>query len=78
MHTFIYESCPVVFKNFRVRLAAYVINSLLEHSFYIDVNKNIISYFNTVKIIFVILLRISCKKNETSLISHTFYQMDRQ
>ena len=46
--------------------------------FYFDVNKNIISYFNTVKMLFVILPPISYKKkNETFLISYTFWQTDR-
>ena len=52
MYTFIYESGLVVFKYFLVSLAACVINFHLEHSFYIDVVKNIISYFNTLKILF--------------------------
>ena len=64
MHTFIQESCPVVFSHFSVSLAACVINILLEHSLYIDINKNIISYFNSVKImLFVILFLIFGKKN---------------
>ena len=42
MHKFIYESCPVVFKHFRVSLVACVINFHLGHSSYIDMNKNII------------------------------------
>ena len=46
----------------KVLLAACVINIYLENSFYIDINKNIISYFNTRKLLFVILLPISCKK----------------
>ena len=62
MRTCIQESCPVVFKHLRVSLAACVINFHLEHSLYIDINKNIISYFITVKMLFVILLPIFCKK----------------
>ena len=38
MHKFIEESCPAVFKHFRVSLAACVINFHLGHSFYIDIN----------------------------------------
>ena len=38
--------CSVVFKHFRVSLAACVIDNRLENSFCIDINKNIISYFN--------------------------------
>ena len=66
MHTFIYDdsNCPVVFKHFRFSLAACVFNFHLKHSFYIDINKNMISYFNTVKMLFVILLLISCKKKK--------------
>ena len=70
MHSFIQESCSVLFKHFRVLLAACVINFHLEHSFYINTNKNIISCFNTPKMLFVILLPISYKKDETSLISY--------
>ena len=77
MHTFIWESCSVVFKHFRVSLAACVINFHLEHSFYIDTNKNFISYFNILKMFFVILVPIFSKKNETSLISYTFSQTHR-
>ena len=62
MYTFIYESGLVVFKYFLVSLAACVINFHLEHSFYIDIKQNIISYFNTVEMLFVILLPISCRK----------------
>ena len=72
MYTFIYESCPVVFKHFRVSLAVCVINIYLEHSFYIDINKNIISCFNTVKMFFVILLPISCKKMKRPYFSYKF------
>ena len=72
--TFIQESCLVVFKHFSVSLAARVINFHLEHSFYIDIDKNIISYFNTVKMLFVLFLPVSCKKNETSLIFYTFLE----
>ena len=55
-----------------------VINIYLENSFYIDINKNIISYFNTWKLLFVILLPMSCKKeNEASLISYTFWETIR-
>ena len=54
---------------FRVLLAASLINIFLENSFYININENVISYFNTRKLLFVILLPISCKKNEASLIS---------
>ena len=49
-------------QHFRVLLAVGVINIYLENLFYIDINKNIISYFNTRKLLFVILLPISCKK----------------
>ena len=38
-----------------------------EHLFCIDTDKNLSSYFNTVKRSFVIILPISCKKHETSL-----------
>ena len=62
MDTFIQESCPFVYKLLRVSLVAYVFSFHLEHSFYIDINKIIISYFNTVKMLFVILFPISCKK----------------
>ena len=62
MHTLIQESCSVVFKHFSVLLAACVISVCLENLFYIDINKNVISYFNTRKLLFVILLPISCKK----------------
>ena len=63
-------------QHFRVLLAVGVINIYLENLFYIDINKNIISifYFNTRRLLFVILLPISCKKNEdTFLISDTFW-----
>ena len=60
MHTPIQESSSVVFKHFRVLLAPCVINIYLENSFYIDINKNIISYLNTQKLFFVILLPICC------------------
>ena len=46
MHTFILKSGPVVvvvLKHFRVSRAVCVINFYLEHSFYFDGNKNIIS-----------------------------------
>ena len=62
MHTFIQELCPLVFKYLRVSLTTCTINFYLKHSLYIDINKNIISYFNTVEILFAILLPISCKK----------------
>ena len=62
MHTFIQESCSVVFKDFRISTAPCVINYHLEHSFYIDINTNTISYFNTVKMLFVILLSQSLVK----------------
>ena len=45
-----------------VLLAACVINIYLKNSFYIDITKNIISYFKTRKLLFVILLPFSCKK----------------
>ena len=77
MHTLIQESCSVVFKHFRVSLAAYLINIYLEHCFYIDINKKIISYFSTRKMFFVILLPISGKKNKASLISFTCWQTVR-
>ena len=71
MYTFIQKSFPVVFKHFRVLLAACVINFHLEHSFYIDINKNIISYFNTLKMLSVFLLPVSCKKmNHRSFLMH--------
>ena len=63
-------------QHFRVLLAVGVINIYLENLFYIDINKNIISifYFNTRRLLFIILLPISCKKNEdTFLISDTFW-----
>ena len=62
MHTFVWESWPFVFKDFRVSLAVCIVNFHLEHSFYIDIKKNIVSYFNILKMLFVILLPISCKK----------------
>ena len=61
-HTFIQKSRPVVFMHFRVSRAACVTNFYLEHLFYIDNSKNIIFYFNTLKMLFDILLPISCKK----------------
>ena len=67
IHTLIQESCSVVFKHFRVLLAACVINIYLENSFCIDINKSIIAYFNTWKLLFVILLEISCKKTKHPL-----------
>ena len=65
MHTLIQESCSVVFKYFSVSLAAYVINMYPENSFYFDINKNIISYFNLME------------KYEASLISDTFWKTVR-
>ena len=62
MHIFIQESRPAVFEHFSVSLAACVINFHLEHSFYIDINKNFISYFKTLKMLFLILLPISYRK----------------
>ena len=59
-------------------LAASVTNFHLEHSFYIDINKHIISYFKTLKMLFVILSLISCKKNEFSHILYTFWQTGRR
>ena len=56
------DYCQVVFKHFRISLSNLCNNFHLEHSFYIDVDKHIISYFNTLKILFVVLLPISCKK----------------
>ena len=47
MHAFIWESCPVAFKYFRVSLGACVINFNLKYAFYIDIDKNIFTYFNT-------------------------------
>ena len=58
IHTPICESRSVIFKHFRVLLAVRVFNIYLKNSFYIDINKNIISYFNTRKLLFVILLLI--------------------
>ena len=58
MHTFIQDSCPVVFQHFRVSLAACVIDIHLGHSFYININKNTISCFNTENS-FVILVAVS-------------------
>ena len=60
IHTFIWESRAVAFKHFKVSPGACAINFHLEHSFYIEMNKNIICYFNTLKMFFVILLPISC------------------
>ena len=58
-------------QHIRVSLAACVINFHLEHSFYIDINKNIISYFNTLKMLSVFLLPVSCKKmNHRSFLMH--------
>ena len=53
-------------QHFSVLLAVGVINIYLENLFYIYINKTIISifYFNTRRLLFVILLPISCKKNE--------------
>ena len=62
IHTLTQGSCSVVFKHFRVLLTACVINIYLGNSFYIDINKNIISYFNTLILLSVILLPIFCKK----------------
>ena len=56
MHSFIFELDPVVFKHLRVSQAARVINFHLKHLFYIDINKNMISCFNTLKMLFLILL----------------------
>ena len=72
LHPYIYLGVTsVVFKHFRVSLAACVINFHLEHSFSIEINKNIISYFNTVKMLFVILLPIPCKKvKHPSFLTH--------
>ena len=63
----IQEFCSAAFKYFRVLLAACVINIYLENLFYIDINKNIIPYFNTQKLLFLILLPISCKKMKQPL-----------
>ena len=52
-------------------------NIYLENSFYIDINKNIISHFKTQRLPFVSLLPISCKKNKASLISYTFWETVR-
>ena len=41
--------------HFRISLVACIINFRLEHSFYIDIDKKIISYFSTEKMIFVLL-----------------------
>ena len=37
-------------------------NAFITESFYIDISKNIISYFSTLEMLFVILLPISSKK----------------
>ena len=68
MHTLIQESYSAVFNHFIVSLAACVINIYLENSFYIDINKNIISYFNFLK---------KKKKKEVSLISYKFWETVR-
>ena len=62
LHAYIYLGVVPSYKHFTVSPAACVINSHLEHSFYIHISKNIISYFNTMKMLFAILLPISCKK----------------
>ena len=49
-------------------LAACVINFHPEHLFYIDINKHIICYFKTLKMLFVILFLISCKKMKFPLV----------
>ena len=61
-------------QHFRVLLAVGVINIYLENLFYIDINKNIISYFNTRKLLFVILLPISCKKMKHPLFLKRFWK----
>ena len=66
MHIFVLTSRPVVFKHFRVHQQR-LTNFHLQRSFYIDINKNIISHFTTLKMLFDILLPISRKQNETSL-----------
>ena len=67
----------VIFKHFRVSLVAYAINPHLEHSFHIDINKNIISYFNTMKMLFIIFLPNSCKKmKHLSFLMHFGKQID--
>ena len=79
LHVYIYlEVLSSCIQAFRVSLAACVTNFHLEHSFYIDISKNIISYFNTQKMLLNILLPISCKKNETSLIFYTIWKTDRR
>ena len=77
MHTFVEDASTVAFKHFRVLQAGCVINFHLEHSIYIGISKNIISYFHNVKMLFVILLPTSCKKNGAPFISYTFYLKDR-
>ena len=68
LHTCPYlGACSVVFKHFWVSLAEYVISIYLKKLFYIDINKNIISYFNTWKLPFVILLPSFCKKTKHPL-----------
>ena len=62
IHALILESCSAVFNNFRVLLVACVIYISLENSFYIDVNKNVVSHFNNHRLLFLILLSMSCKK----------------
>ena len=57
----------LLLKHFRVSLEACVINFHLEQLLYIDINKNVISYFNTVKMLF----------NEAPFISDTFWQTNK-
>ena len=59
MHRFIDESCPVVFKH--STLTTCLINFHLEYLFYIDMNMNIISYFNTLKM-FLLFFSLSLVK----------------
>ena len=53
---------PLYSSILRFLLAVCVINIYLGNLFYTDIDKNIISYFNTRKLLFVILVPISCKK----------------
>ena len=63
MHAFILELHPVVFKHFRVSLAAYVIIfHLIWNIRFIFMLIRISFSISTLKIIFLILLPIFCKK----------------
>ena len=68
LHAYIYSKVilfklyPVVFKHFWLSLAACVINFHLEHSFYIDTNKNIIPISTLWKWFFLFFTQCLVKK----------------